>query len=106
MDEFVPPPATDLPAPGKLAPGAVVVEGRTHLGKPCRIVDNTGSVSRSDLEATLERLIEDRRFGLTGLSPQGGNRIPIAQPSGTHVQFGERLYRILLFPYEARIEPF
>ena len=98
----------DNPAPhsGDVRPGATVLDGVAHNGRPCRLVDNTGSIAVSDLEAVLETLIADHRFGISGRSAQGGTAIPIAQATGTHIQFGERLYRILLFPYEARIEDF
>lgn len=98
----------DNPAPklGEVRPGAVVIEGVAHNGRPCRLIDNTGSIAPSELQPVLDALIADRRFGISGRSAQGGSAIPIAQATGTHIQFGERLYRILLFPYEARIEDF
>lgn len=94
------------PGPESLRPDAVVVEGRTHNGKPCRIVDNTASVATTELRAVLEALIRERKFGPGGLSASGGHTIRLGAPVATHVQFGERLYRLLLYPYEARIEHF
>ncbi len=85
---------------------AHAVEGRTHTGRTCRIVDNTGEVDRAELAALLEDLVRARRFGLLGMSAGADARIPLAAPVGSHVQIGGRLYRLLLFPYEARIERF
>lgn len=85
---------------------AVVVEGRTHNGKECRVVDNTGTVPRAELEAFLDALVENQRFGLGGISATGGNTIKLGEPELAHVQFGETLYRLILMPYEARIERF
>lgn len=85
---------------------AVVIEGIAHTGKPCRIVDNTVSVPREELEQLLATLVEQRAFGLGGTSVSGGSTITIGAPEGTHIQIGESLYRLVMFPYEARIEPF
>ena len=85
---------------------ANVIEGVTHTGKPCRIVDNTGTVPRAELESLLADLIEQRRFGLSGRSAAGGSTIRIGEPDFTHIQLGESLYRLILLPYEARIEVF
>jgi hypothetical protein len=85
---------------------AVVIEGVAHNGKPCRIVDNTGTVAREELEALLTELIEQRRFGLSGRSVAGGDRIRLGEPDFTHIQLGGELYRFILLPYEARIEVF
>jgi len=94
------------PAQGEISPDATIVEGVAHNGKPCRVVDNTASVAPGELRALLEDLIRDRRFGLQGLSVAGSDRISIDQPIGTHIQLGSDIYRILMFPYEARIERF
>lgn len=99
-------PAAPPPSPADIRPDAVIIEGVAHNGKPCRIVDNTASVDPEQLHALLQELIEQRRFGLGGLSVAGGNRIAIDEPLGGHIQLGDELYRLLLFPYEARIEPF
>lgn len=85
---------------------AVVIEGVAHNGKPCRIVDNTGTVARDELEALLAELIEQRRFGLSGRSLAGGDSIRLGEPEFTHIQLGGQLYRFILMPYEARIEVF
>lgn len=94
------------PGPESLRPDATIVEGRTHNGKPCRIVDNTATVPEGELRAVLETLIHERKFGPGGLSASGGSTIRLGAPIATHVQFGEHLYRLLLYPYEARIEHF
>lgn len=98
--------ATPVPKPGAINPDATIIEGITLTGKPCRIVDNTGSVDHGELQETLDRLIEQKQFGLGGLSAKGGNTISLETPASSHIQFGATLYRILLFPYEARIEKF
>lgn len=87
-------------------PDARVVEGRTGNGKPCRLVDNTASVDPAELAALLEDLIRTRRFGLGGQSTGPDHAITIGGPVGTHIQLGGQLYRLLVFPYEARIEAF
>jgi hypothetical protein len=88
------------------APHAVIVDGIAHNGKPCRIVDNTGTVPRAELEAMLNQLIEERRFGLSGMSMAGSNAIRLGAPEFTHVQIGTELYRFILLPYEAWIDAF
>jgi len=97
-----------LPCPGEesIRPDAVIIEGVAHNGKPCRIVDNTASVDQAELRELLDALIRERRFGFSGLSVAGSNRIAVREPTGTHIQLGGELYRILLYPYEARIEAF
>lgn len=88
------------------APDAVILDGIAHNGKPCRLVDNTGSVARAELEALFAALIREKQFGLQGLSGDGGNAIKIGAARFSHVQLGTALYRLLLFPYEARIEKY
>lgn len=85
---------------------AVIVEGRAHNGRPCRVVDNTATVERALLEELLADLVSARRFGLGGLSAGGDNTIRIGAPEFTHIQLGEAVYRLILFPYEARLEAF
>lgn len=94
------------PKPGAIGSDATIIRGVAHNGKPCRIVDNTGSVAAPELQTLLDALIAQKRFGLQGLSVAGSNRIAIDQPLGTHIQLGEAIYRILMYPYEARIEKF
>jgi hypothetical protein len=92
---------TELPAPG---PDATIIEAVTRNGNPCRVVDNTGSIPREELERLLEDLVAGGHFGLHALSAQGDNSIRLGEPSLTHLQFGDRMYRMLLFPHEARLE--
>jgi len=96
----------DFHAANPISPQATVIEATAHNGKPCRIVDNTGTVPRHELQRLLDELIEERRFGLGGLSASGSNAITVGAPAFTHIQIGEGLYRFILFPYEARIEAF
>jgi hypothetical protein len=94
---------SEIPPP---APGATIVESVAHNGKPCRVVDNTGTIARVELERLLVDLVESRQFGVRGLSAKGGNTIRLGEPEFTHMQFGDQMYRMLLFPYEARLEAF
>jgi len=94
---------SEIPPP---APGATIVESIAHNGKPCRVVDNTGTIARVELERLLVDLVESRQFGVRGLSAKGGNTIRLGEPEFTHMQFGDQMYRMLLFPYEARLEAF
>ena len=89
-----------------LSAQAVVIEGIALNGKPCRIVDNTGTVSPGELRLLLDELIQEGRFGLSGRSLNGDGRMMIGAPDFTHIQFGDAVYRFILFPYEARIEAF
>jgi hypothetical protein len=86
-------------------PDATTIEGIAHNGKPCRVIDNTGDLNEAELVQFLGDLIEQKQFGIKGLSASDGT-IKLGQPQATHIQFGETLYRLLLFPYEARIEAF
>lgn len=87
-------------------PGAVIIEGATASGKRCRIIDNTGTVERTELRNLLDELVREKRFGFSGVSSAGGGAITIGAPVFAHVQLGGELYRLILFPYEARIERF
>ncbi|MDA8389365.1 MAG: hypothetical protein M0Z76_01270 [Gammaproteobacteria bacterium] len=99
-------PAVPCPKPGTIRPGATIIEGQAHNGRPCRIIDNTASVDPAELRDVLDALIRERRFGLRVVSPHGGNTLSLDHPETGHIQFGDQLYRLLLFPYEAHIEPF
>ena len=105
MKDYIDPQAR-CPGPESVRADAVIIEGRTQSGHACRIVDNTCSVARADLAEVLNALIAARRFGTAALSAHGGHTLVIGRPEATHVQFGETLYRLLLYPYEARIERF
>lgn len=89
-----------------LSSRAIVLEGIAHNGKSCRIVDNTGTVPFTELRSLLDELIDDGRFGITGRSMSGDGRMLIGAPDFTHIQLGDKVYRFILFPYEARIEAF
>jgi hypothetical protein len=82
------------------------IEGVAHNGKPCRLVDSTGAVPPEELRALLDDLIRERRFGISGLSAAGSNAIRLGAPEFTHIQMAGELYRLIVLPYEARIEPF
>ena len=105
MELFIDP-SIRCPGPEAVRADATIITGVTHNNHPCRIVDNTGLVSRQDLEEVLRALIAERRFGIAALSAHGSGVLSIGHPDSTHIQFGDRLYRLLLFPYEARIENF
>lgn len=105
LSKMSPDPSLDSPA-AELSPQAVILEGVAHNGKPCRIVDNTGRVPREELRSLFDELIAQRRFGLSGRSAAGGTTIRLGAPEFTHVQLGGELYRLILFPYEARIDVF
>ncbi len=87
-------------------PAAHCVEGISHTGRPCRLMDNTGTVDRAQLQTLLDELIAQKLFGPQALSGAGDNTLRLDQPRITHIQFGDTLYRLLLFPHEARIEKF
>lgn len=98
--------AEQFRAANPLSPGAVVIEGVTRTGRPCRLIDNTASVERSELKALLEDLIRNKRFGVSGISSGGSNAVTLGAPVYSHIQLGGGLYRLVVFPYEARIERF
>ncbi|CDQ09152.1 conserved protein of unknown function [Acidithiobacillus ferrivorans] len=85
---------------------AVILEGKTKRGKPCRVIDNTVSIPREDLADLLNDLIEQEHFGPSGLSMAGSNTISIGAPQSAHVQLGENIYRMIVVAYEARLEEF
>jgi len=91
---------------GSVNPDAVIIEGLTKSGKPCRVVDNTASVERAELAGLLADLIEQDRFGIRGMSAAGENTVTLGAPVFTHIQLGGEIYRLLVLPYEARIEHF
>ncbi|MHB8253166.1 MAG: hypothetical protein ACYDEV_05585 [Acidiferrobacter sp.] len=105
MENYIDP-NVPCPSPDSVHPDAVIVAGQTHTGRACRIVDNTRSIPKEDLAEVLNSLIAERRFGVAALSPHGGQTLAIGRPNTTHIQFGDDLYRLMLFPYEAHIERF
>lgn len=105
MEAFIDP-TIRCPGPDSIHPDATIIESRTHTGRICRIIDNTRSIDRAELSSVLETLIQEKRFGVAALSAHGSGVLSIGHPDSTHIQFGDTLYRLLLFPYEARIELF
>ena len=99
-------PPDDAPDFAPAPEGSVVIESVTRGGKPCRIVDTTGLVPRDVLASLPEQLITERRFGLSALSEAGSGVINLGEPQFAHVQLDEALYRLILLPDEARLEPF
>lgn len=83
-----------------------VVEGVAHNGKPCRLIDNTGTVAIEELQSLLNELIAGRHFGLRARSALGSQTIRLGDPEFTHLQLGEQMYRLLVFSYEAHLEAF
>jgi hypothetical protein len=90
-----------------LSEQAVIVAGRVHDGRPCRVVDNAGTVDRGLPEALPADLVEARGFGLSGLPASSGTHaIRLGAPDFTHIRLGEEVHRLILFPCEARLEAF
>jgi hypothetical protein len=83
-----------------------IVEGLTHNGKTCRLLDHTGRVPMTELQSLLDDLIANKQFGLSGRSVQGGNVIRFGEPIFTHIQLAGDLYRLVLLPYEANLYEF
>jgi len=82
---------------------AIVIKSTTQHGKPCQIVDNTASVEHKELESILQSLIENDEFGMKMLSDSNG-RMDLNKPRLAHIQIGDQLYRLVLYPYEAIID--
>jgi hypothetical protein len=100
-------------APGKfdrlnpIRPGATRLAGVTRRGRACELIDNTGAaLSVEDLREVLEALIAQDRFGLAMTSAAGGATLDPERGEAGHIQIGNRLFRLLLRRYTARIEPF
>ena len=89
-----------------ISENAIIVDGVAHNGNACRIIDNTGGIEVEELRSMLDGLIENKAFGISGLSAKGGDMMRIGEAEFTHVQIGEEVYRLIVFPYEARIEAF
>lgn len=90
----------------EIRPDALIVTGVTHNNKACRLIDNSASLQKETLESLLKDLIEQQVFGLKGLSSSGGNTLVMGAPEFNHIQLEERLYQIILLPYDAYLEPF
>ena len=100
-------PNADFDASNPLRPDAVTLPGVTRRGKPCALIDNTGAALPPDeLQQILDRLIENDSFGFRTLSATGGDAIRLERREASHVQVGQNLYRLILYRFEARLEPF
>jgi len=82
-----------------------MIKGTTLNGKPCKIIDATTTLSHDILQELLNDFIKKRSFGLSGYS-QDGQTIKLNQARFSHIQIQNQLYRLILLPYEARIEKF
>lgn len=101
------PMAPDFDALNPLRADAVRVEGMTRGGKPCVLLDNTGDrLPLAELKDILQGLIEQEAFGFKVLSPSGGATLDLDRRECAHIQIGDRLYRLLIYRLEARIELF
>lgn len=97
----------DFDAFNPLRPDAVRVAGTTRRGRPCELVDNTGrALPLEELRALLDALIEADAFGFALVSAKGGATLDLARRESAHVQVAGDLYRLLVYRYEARLEPF
>lgn len=83
------------------------IEGTTRRGKPCELIDNTGAqLPEAELRSVLDSLIVADAFGFHALSAGGGSTIDLERRESAHIQIGGQLYRLLVYRYVARIEPF
>ena len=85
---------------------AIIVQGIALNGKPCRLVDNTGTASEEILRDLLANLIRERCFGFSVSSGGGESTVSLDRPTFGHVQLDERVYRLIVRKYEARLEAF
>jgi hypothetical protein len=98
---------TDFDAANPLRPGATRLGGATRRGKACELIDNSGDrLPAAELQAILDALVREGRFGFAAASAAGGTTIDPARREGAHIQVCGRLYRLVVFRYQARIEPF
>ena len=106
QSEFVDPLA-DFDASNPLRADASVLRAETRRGKPCYLIDNTGdALPQAELREILQGLIEAELFGFRTLSASGGEAIHLDRRESAHVQVGGKLYRLIVYRYEARVEPF
>ncbi len=104
--EFVDPNA-DFDLSNPLRPDAVTVEGQTARGKTCRLINNSGDpIPDFELRTLLEELIAADAFGFSTKTAAGGNAMSLDRRESAHIQIGEKLYRLIVYRYEARLEPF
>ena len=82
------------------------VRAKTRRGRDCALVDNTGdALPRAELERLLADLVAADAFGFRASGGAGG-AIQLDRPGFGHVQIGERLYRLIVERYRARLEKF
>jgi len=98
---------TDALGWAPLRADAVRLRGVTRRGRPCELVDNSGDgLPVPELQAILEALIAQDRFGFVVVSAAGGATLDLGRPATGHVQIAAGLYRLIVHRYTARIEPF
>jgi len=84
---------------------ALRVEGRTARGRICELVDKSGdAIPASELERLLADLIAKGAFGFRAKGT--ADAVTLGEPEFAHVQIGERLYRLIVERYSARLERF
>jgi hypothetical protein len=99
--------AADFESGNPLRPDCVRIAGTTRRGKPCELVDNSGdALPRAALDEILDTLIRENRFGFGTATAAGGTTLDLARREGAHIQVAGKLYRLILYRYQARIEPF
>ncbi|HSD54684.1 MAG TPA: hypothetical protein VLC47_10990 [Burkholderiales bacterium] len=97
----------DFEAANPLRPGAPRFGGTTRRGKACELVDNSGDrLPATELQGILDALIREDRFGFATATAAGGTTLDLARRESAHIQVGGRLYRLIVYRYQARIEPF
>lgn len=83
----------------------ITVYGRTRRGRRCSLADRTGeALPEAELGRLLADLIAADAFGFRAVGEGAG--IALDRPRLGHVQIGERLYRVIVERYAARVEKF
>lgn len=83
------------------------ISGTTRQGKPCELIDNSGAgLPQAELREVLDGLIAADAFGFHARSAGGGSTIDLDRRESAHIQIGDALYRLVVYRYCARIEPF
>ncbi len=99
--------AADFESGNPLRADCVRIAGTTRRGRPCELIDNSGdALPRPELEAILRALIREDRFGFRTATAAGGTTLDPARREAAHIQVAGKLYRLILYRYQARIEPF
>ena len=81
------------------------VEGRTARGRICELLDHSGdAIPTPELERLLAELIAGGVFGF--VAKGAAHAVALGEPEFAHVQIGERLYRLIVERYSARLEHF